>query len=111
VAASYPKTARLRRARDFQAVRTRGRRVAGREALVRVLATEAGPRLGVAAPRAYGGAVRRNRFRRLVREAFRAVARDLPPCDLLVEPRKDLADPTVAGLAEDLRAAGREVAR
>jgi ribonuclease P protein component len=111
MAAPHPKSARLRLDRDFHLVRTRGRVVSGAQATVRVVATEGRPRLGVAAPRAYGNAVRRNRFRRLVREAFRALAPTLPPCDLLVAPRRGLVEPTLAGLREDLAAAAARVAR
>jgi ribonuclease P protein component len=59
-------------------------------------------RLGLATPRAYGDAVRRNRFRRLAREAFRSVRARLPAVDLLVEPRRDLGEPTLDGLVRDL---------
>ena len=105
---AYPKAARLRRDADFSAVRTRGRRVHGRQAVVRVAARPSGPaRLGIGVSRAYGDAVRRNRFRRLVREAFRALLPTLPPCDLLVQPRRDLREPTLAGLREDLAEAAR----
>lgn len=73
---------------------------------MRVLVTDRGhARLGVATPRKYGGAVRRNRFRRLLREAFRRVAGALGSVDLLVEPRRDVAEPTLAGLLRDLEAA------
>jgi ribonuclease P protein component len=37
-----------------------------------------GPRLGLAIPRAYGNAVERNRFKRLLREVFRLNKVDLP---------------------------------
>jgi ribonuclease P protein component len=100
---SYPKEARLRLARDFQAVRARGRRRIGALVVVRVLATDLGrARLGLSSPRWYGDAVRRNRFRRLAREAFRAVRARLPSVDLLVEPRRDLGTPTLEGLEADL---------
>jgi ribonuclease P protein component len=105
---AYPKTARLRRDADFTVVRARGRRVNGRQAVVRVAPRPSGPaRLGIGVPRAYGGAPRRNRFRRLVREAFRALRPTLPPCDLLVQPRRDLVEPTLDGLREDLAEAVR----
>jgi ribonuclease P protein component len=106
----YPKAARLRLERDFGAVR-RGRRFVGREAVVRVAPGAGRARLGLGAPRGYGGSVRRNRFRRLVREAFRQVAAALPPLDLLVQPAPALypsrggpppAEPTLDGLREDL---------
>lgn len=106
VRAPYPKTARLRLDRDFKEVRSRGRRHVGHEASIRVVATDLGrARLGLATPRRYGDAVRRNRFRRLAREAFRSVATTLGSRDFLVEPRRDLVEPTLAGLARDLAAA------
>jgi ribonuclease P protein component len=103
---TYPHEARLRRARDFRAVLDRGEVLPGRQCLVRRLVRPEGvARLGVAAPRGMGGAVVRNRFRRLVREAFRALRADLGPLDLLVSPRRGLKDPTLAGVAADLRRA------
>jgi ribonuclease P protein component len=105
---AFSKQARLRRDRDFAPVRTRGRRFTGREALVRSFATSLGhARLGLATSYKYGGAVRRNRFRRLARCAFRAVASTLGSVDLLVSPRRDLGEPTLEGIAGDLVAAVR----
>jgi ribonuclease P protein component len=61
-----------------------------------------GARLAIAAPRAYGNAVRRNRLRRLVREAFRRLRPSLGDVDLLVAPRKTLREPTLEGLLHGL---------
>jgi ribonuclease P protein component len=100
---SYPKEARLRLQRDFREVRARGRRRSLSLIVVRVLGTDRGrARLGLASPRWYGDAVRRNRFRRLVREAFRSVRARLPSVDLLVEPRRDRPVPTLEGISRDL---------
>jgi ribonuclease P protein component len=102
----YPRSARLRRGTDFRRVLGRARPYAGAECVVRAVPGDAGaPRLGIAAPRRYGKAVRRNRFRRLVREAFRTLAADLGAWDLLVSPRKGLVEPTLAGVRADLEAA------
>ena len=104
--AGYPKAARLRREKDFVPVRTRGRRHVGVEAVVRSVANDLGfARLGVSSPRRYGNAVKRNRFRRLVRAAFRALRSRLPARDWLVEPRPGLKDPTLVGIAADIEAA------
>lgn len=104
--ASFPKAARLRKDRDFAAVRAKSRRFAGREIVVRVARTGgAGARVGIGVPRWYGKQVRRNRFRRLVREAFRAVRADLPPVDMIVLPRNDVAEPSLSGIRADLIAA------
>lgn len=99
---SYPKANRLRLDRDFTPVRMRGRRYNGREASIRSIQNALGhPRLGLATSRKYGDAIRRNRFRRLAREAFRALASRLPAKDLLVEPRRDVVEPSLEGLKRD----------
>jgi ribonuclease P protein component len=99
----YPRTARLRRQNEVRAVLDGGDVFPGRECLVRRIANGGrGARLGIAAPQAYGNAVRRNRFRRLVREAFRAVRERLGDHDLFVSPRRGLCEPTLAGLRDDL---------
>ncbi|MBL9086143.1 MAG: ribonuclease P protein component [Planctomycetia bacterium] len=105
----HPKDARLRLERDFAPLRRGGRRFTGAEATFRILPNDrARPRLGIATPRQYGSAVRRNRFRRLLREAFRRVAAELAAVDLLGAPRRDLREPSLDGLVADLlRAAGR----
>lgn len=49
-------------------------------------------RLGVEVGRRIGGAVKRNRIKRIVREFFRMRHPQLPPgWDLVVRPRKDVA--------------------
>ena len=102
----YPKEARLRLDRDFQPVRTKGRRMVGRVAVVRAVENGTGrARLGIATSKKYGKAVRRNRFRRLAREAFRGIAATLGPYDLLVEPRRDVVRPSLDALAADFVAA------
>ncbi len=108
----YPKSARLRRRGEFRALLDGGEVFPGREALVRRLRRTSGSaRLGVTVPRGYGGAVRRNRFRRLAREAFRGVSAGLGPMDLLLSPRRGLTAPTLAGLRRDLEHAARAAPR
>ncbi len=103
---TYPKSARLRRRSQFLAVLGRGRVYPGRQGLVRILPNAVGcARLGLATPRRYGDAVRRNRFRRLAREAFRTLREELGAVDVFVAPRRGLTEPTLEGLRADLRAA------
>ena len=102
-ASTYPHQLRLRHKPDFQRVLREGLVHPGRECLVRILENGLGhPRLGIATPRRYGKAVRRNRFRRLAREAFRQLQDELGSVDVMVSPRKTLGEPTLEGLVADL---------
>ncbi len=96
----------MRHRADFGRVMREGRVHPGAQVLVRLRPNDCGhARIGVAAPRAYGGAVRRNRFKRLVREAFRRLRADLGAVDVFVAPRRGLGEPTLEGIRADLTAA------
>jgi ribonuclease P protein component len=103
--ATLPSAARLKSQRDFRAVYQRGRRAAGQWLTVVVLrrradgdADAALPRLGVSVSKDHGGAVRRNKLKRLLREAFRLERRRLPRgLDVVLIPRqRDLRFPLAA---------------
>lgn len=71
-ALSRERATRLRRGEDFRRILRRGRKLDGPLFTARVLPNESGCwRLGLAVSRRLGGAVRRNRARRLLRECFR----------------------------------------
>jgi ribonuclease P protein component len=82
----------IRRRADFQQVYDQGSRQGGRLMTVFIL-PRAGEvtRLGIAATRKLGGAVVRNRAKRLVREIFRR-HRHPPGLDIVVVPRAALLE-------------------
>jgi len=96
---------RLRTGAEFDAVFKRGTRLDGR--LFLLLAAPNGrtfDRLGLAVSRRVGGAVGRNRARRLLREGFRRVDRPAGPgFDLVVVARAPLAGRGQAEVDRELR--------
>ena len=60
------------------------------------------PRLGLVVSRKVGKAVRRNRWKRTLREAFRMAQHELPPMDFVVLP-KSPHEPTLAAVDCSLR--------
>jgi ribonuclease P protein component len=108
---TFPKAARLLRRRDFLAVQQRGRRLYAGEVLV--LALDAGgdrPRIGITVSSKVANAVARNRVKRWVREAFRAIRSDLPAVDLVVVARRGATEMGLEGARKALAAARAELA-
>ena len=109
---TLPARLRLRRKRDFDAAYARGRRLNDGFFTVIATANESGvPRLGLAvAVRAAGGAVARNRLRRIIRESFRLHQRALPACDLVVSVRPRAREVPAGTLRESLALLWRKLA-
>ena len=105
---------RLSRSAEFDRVFREGRSHASRQLVVYAFpnAAEAGsePRLGVSVGRKVGGAVQRNRVKRLLREAFRALSPELPAgYDFVVVARPDAASFATDGGEPAVEAALREL--
>jgi ribonuclease P protein component len=89
---------RLSRSAEFDRVFRQGRSRAGRHLVLHSFPRAGadpgeGPRLGVSVGRRVGGAVERNRVKRLVRESFWSLAPELPEgTDFVVVARPDAAE-------------------
>ncbi|MDZ4819099.1 MAG: ribonuclease P protein component [Planctomycetota bacterium] len=85
----FEKGDRLRTASEFRAVYQRRCSISNGRFTLASCANELGkPRLGLSVSRKVGNAVARNRWKRLVREAFRYCRRQLPEgIDLVLIPR------------------------
>ena len=94
---------RIRRRPEFQQVYERGVKIHSRYCTVFILANAgAVGRLGIAATRKLGGAVQRNRAKRLIREVFRR-NKIAPGFDVVVIPKRDLLDASLSVLEADYR--------
>jgi ribonuclease P protein component len=79
-------------------------RLHGRYSTVFVVRNEGGMgRLGIAATRKLGGAVVRNRAKRLIREVFRR-NKLAPGFDVVVIPKRELLDASLTAVEADYRA-------
>jgi ribonuclease P protein component len=108
-----PKRARLSRSAEFDRVFKRGRSRANRYLVLYSFAREDGgssPRLGVSVSRKLGGAVDRNRIKRLLREAFWASSANAAEGqDFVVVARADLRERAQRDGLDGVRAALDEV--
>lgn len=86
---AFPRHARLRSPGDFRRVYSRGTRAHGQLLVVIGVPRGDGHRLGVVVSKEHGTAVRRNKLKRILREAFRLERPTLGGAfDLIVIPRK-----------------------
>jgi ribonuclease P protein component len=102
----FDKGRRLRQRGEFQQVFDTGVRQRGRFFTILVAPGRATcSRLGIVASKKLGNAVRRNRAKRLIREVFRRASNSGPAVrvDMVVIPRAELFDATLASLEEDYR--------
>ena len=103
----FARSQRLKRGRDFARARQEGRRAVLGCLIAnwRPLPANATTRLGVVTSKKIGGAVVRNRARRLMREAFRLHQGELKqPVDLVLVARQSIVGRGLADVARDFLA-------
>ena len=108
---TFPPARRIRHRPEFLRVYEQGERVRARLMTVMALRNTLGySRLGIAATRKMGGAVVRNRAKRLVRELFRQA--DVPAgLDIVVIPRSDMVDAEFRTVESEFRYVLRRISR
>ena len=101
---ALPPDRRIRRRGEFQRVFDAGRRAHGRYLTI-IAAPAPGPdsRLGIVASKKLGGAVVRNRAKRLIRQVFRTETALARPSDLVVIPKQAALRVVIAELTTDYR--------
>ncbi len=97
----FSKELRLRKRGEFQRVAKEGKRLVGRYLCVDCRPAKKA-RLGISASARYGSSPERNRFKRLVREAFRHSYAALPSLDLNVIPRQCAKKATCSNITDEL---------
>lgn len=100
---TFPKTARLLRSGEFDSVFACRLSAGDGRLVVYARPNDLGrPRLGLVVSRKVGKAVRRNRWKRVLREAFRLAQHELPAMDYVCLPRgRD--DPSLRGVSQSLK--------
>ena len=102
-AAAFRAAERVRRRVEYQQIYDRGLRTHGRYLTLFTLSNNLPMgRLGIAATRKFGGAVERNRAKRLIREVFRR-NKLAPGFDIVVIPKRELLDASLTALETEFR--------
>ena len=99
------KTVSLKKNREFQLVYKKGKSAASKHMVIILLKNNAGTnRLGVSVSKKMGHAVKRNRIRRRLKEAFRLLDIKLNRgYDLIILPRQPICDATFADIQSQMR--------
>jgi ribonuclease P protein component len=101
--AGFARNERIRRRAEYKRIYDQGTRIHGRYLTLFLMPGEPQiGRLGIAATRKLGGAVARNRAKRLIREVFRR-NKVAPGFDLVVVPKRELLHASLTALETEFR--------
>ncbi len=109
--AAIGRAERISSAADFAKAYQEGRR--GGDALIRLIVSRnphGHPRIAFAVGRKSGGAVLRNKLRRIYREAFRLEKKNLPPVDVIVSPAREGNEPELIRVRRSLVQLANQIA-
>lgn len=112
--AKFDRSRRVRKRWEFVLIQGRGKRIHTPYCalLLRCRPDTAGARLGLTVSKKVGNSVVRSRVKRVLREAFRATQELWPPdVDLVVIPRKAVADAKPADVVEQWLAVRKDIGR
>ncbi len=94
---------RIRKRSEYQAIYDKGQKISSGSFVLFVMRNDLGrPRLGITVTRRIGGAVQRNRAKRLLREIFRRHRAELTSVDIVINGRAGLPDAVYARLEQEL---------
>jgi ribonuclease P protein component len=109
----FPHSVRIVKSADYRTVYREGRKVHSEKFVLFALKNKAGHhRLGITVSRKIGGAVIRNRIKRLFREIFRKSSAELPSqYDIVVNAKSGCAGASYIELREEFLASVRRFCR
>lgn len=87
ISVKFPKSRRLLKRKDFFHLYQEKNRFNSCFFSLDYRFSSNGPKLGISAPKSFGKAHDRNRFKRLIREAFRSLLADFPSFEMNVIPK------------------------
>jgi ribonuclease P protein component len=110
--ARFRKSDRLRKRWEYLSVQRRGRKIHLHDLLVIVLPRQGTRRMGITVSSKVGGAVQRNRIKRLLREVWRRDSEQLPQgLDLVFIAKKRATSARYSGLRSQVRELGKRLGR
>ena len=98
---SFPKSFRILKRRRFKEIASARNRFSGKILVIDYRLSKE-PKLGITTPRQFGNAVKRNRFKRLLRESFRLHRHRLASFEMVIQPKKQIEAFTLETILGDL---------